>query len=332
MYTQAQFNRDSEIITKMLYIETALLHQNGMMKQAGVVTDHLKSLVQSIVEDVRDRFKREGTVGALSTYIVNGLLPGKFKWLAILVDYFFGVSAGTIVNMALTKAKEIMDKNGSLTMADVSRIVGGGNSKTASLDYFYELEKKGEITSTLVKEARGREDMLQQMIKSLSPAKGKSLVGGLVRWFITAILMGLVGVAATEGPKAVVKEVAGDPSQSGPASSASKSQGYSLPAKATHNLKPSGQGEQFHNNTGNTIWVVKLNGSLENTLMQWITMIYPELKGKESQIRNSPSFNTMVSRLKLAYNPAYPGYLQILPDSDLHTWRDIADRSIGDVV
>jgi hypothetical protein len=324
----SQFQKDSEIITKFVVISAGLSNNTELIKNAGMV-DTLKNIGQGIVEDVKTRFEKEGWA-ALVTYFVYGKLGilSPIYWVLQGVEHFFGISPGSVLKSAIDMARGVTESTGTFTEQDADDIankVTSGITSTASLNYLYLLEKNGEIVNSLKKEA----GIFQRLINNLNPNMKKGLIGGMFRWLIKAILLGVSaawatvkGVGKAEIPGAVVSE---SPSISG------SMRISNLPPTKSHNLVSSGKGNQYHVNEGNTIWIVPLvNSDVKETLLRWVVEVYPELKEKIDELKGSSSINRMVSLLESNYNPQYPGYLQIVPG--LHSWKDIVDRSIGDVV
>ena len=105
---------------------------------------------------------------------------------------------------------------------------------------------------------------------------------------------------------------------------------FSTTSIISNSFTASGDGNQYHINDGSTVWVVPLiNKSIEKTLIWWAVTIYPELKGNESELTQSSSFNNMVSILKAGIEPNHPDYLTI--PQGLHTRKEVVDRFAGAV-
>ena len=340
-----EFEKDSELITKFVVIAAGLSKETEMVKQAGIV-DSLKSIGQGIVEDVKNRYKEEGILGATATYAGTAMLPFPLKIIAYLSEWIFDFSLGDLVNKAIEAAKDLVDSGGELTVENASAIadkVTQGITTSASLNELYKIEKEGEIVSILsgpgfekeagfTKEAGAISKVLMKIFKKLGfrSGKTKAIAGGLIKWFVKAVLFGLAAAKTAvlmEGPGEVTEEVSGE---------GAASPSFRLPSATSHSLKSSGKGNQYFINQGNRVWIVRLaNGSspyerIKSTLIQWCIAVYPELQDKSSELANSGSIHKMALTLASQYNDMYPQYLQ-MPEG-VHTWKDVVDRSIGDVV
>jgi len=372
MYNKSEFELDSQLIDKLIVVSAGLSGDKELIKQAGIV-ETLGGIATALKEAVGKRIKEEGTLGAAATYLVPFLLSGPLRWIALLAYWFFDISIGSLINKAFDLAKGVLQETGTFTDADATRVAGEVTAPIvsgASLQPLYELEKNGSLVSAmegkLVKNAQpsryrtntsiwGR---LKNIFSSLGRGKSKILGGGLIRWFLSALLMGLSGILAIEGPSMVSQLIGGKaPGQpSAPEAEGDSGSGggfwggllgsgkpqqqrqparpsYNLPPKIPHQLRPSGRGTQYHINKGDTRWFVRLlNGNIRKTVLSWAVTIYPELMPYVKDILNSQSFNTMVSKLGATYDPVHSSdYLQVLPDSGLHTWQDIVDHFAGEV-
>ena len=94
-------------------------------------------------------------------------------------------------------------------------------------------------------------------------------------------------------------------------------------------LNPSGTGTTYHVNDQYTSWIVPLQGSIADTLVNWATEIYPQLQGKEDLIRSAPSFNIMVNKLKEGNSSSNSSYLMM--PKGVHRRIDIVNDFAGDV-
>lgn len=367
MYVESDFDKDSRLIDRFFVIGAGLSGDKNLIKQAGIV-DTLGGIAASVKDAVGKRIKEEGTIGAAATYLVPVLLRGPLRWISLLAYWFFDISIGSLLNKAFDMAKEILGTSGTFTDADAAKVADEVTSPImvgASLEPLYELEKQGLLVAAmegkLTKEAqRGRSvwGRLRNIFGTIGRGKSRILGGGLIRWLITAVLLGLSGILAIEGPSLASKLIGGTgaemPAETKPGVASDENDGfwatmlpgskpkskpgaakpnYNLPQKTPHTLTPGGRGEQYHVNQNNTHWYVRLlNNSIKETVLSWAITIYPELKNYVPEILKSRSFNTMVSRLGMTYDPVHSAeYLQILPNSGLHSWKDIVDHFAGDV-
>lgn len=331
------FEQDCLILDKFIIIHAGLSNDKDIIKNAGIVDD-LKGFAQTIISDVSNNFKTNGwhAVWEYLTPSIFGRFFGPVGTIAGIGLSAFGINIETIFNYVKNLVTSTVESKGSLSRQDIDEIAekATGNNVQASLEVFYQIEKQGQIVHVLRKNCSfdkeaGFTSMLGGVIRSLFGLKKGPVLAGLIKWFIKAVLIGTIGIET-------VKHFEGT-SGTGPSaepSTSKKEQEYirhEVPAAQSIPLKASGQGTQFHPNAYNTAWIVKLvNSKIGDTLVAWATVIYPELKGHEEDIRNSSSFNNMVSILETNYDTNSPEYLEIIPDSGMHTWKDIVDRFAGE--
>lgn len=301
---------DDQIITKFATI-------SNFQKNASLV-GAFQSASESISNRVSGSIKENGAALAIGKYMTGGafatIFPFPFGLLVGGLAEYFGVNldailgkAGSMVSQQLQSGKLTKETAKQIATESVSSI-----SATASLDYFHQIEKKGQISAFVRLGSADIKDAVDKL-----PKKGKlSLLKGLIRWGIAAIIMGFV-----------IKEGAGI------VGDVMKSQkgGYDLPTPRQHSLKPSGQGVKQFENTESKLWIVNLTASIEETVKGWAIKIYPELKDHADKILSSPSFIKLVSILKDFYDPNYPNILIMPYNSSLHSWKDVVDLFAGDV-
>jgi hypothetical protein len=362
------YQADCQIINKLMVINAGLSQNPEVIKQAGI-SDELGGAAQRLQQAVSDRIEKDGVLAALLTYM-SPVWLSKIWWplgILPLIAGPLGIDVGGFLNSIIEQVKSIISSTGDFTQDDASRIADQSTSsliKGASLDYLRELEKQGELVNsmqgkniTFTKEAqfgrRRSSNPLRNIINQLSGRPGgvgtvKKLFGGLLRWFIMPILL---GIAAFEGPKVLF----GDSSE--PAKQEAKPEGeisfpgipqfltnmsvpkppaaqaprYDLPQPVAHNLKSSGKGNQYHINSSGTIWLMDNLGSVENTLVKWAINIYPELAGHEQDILNNASFNKIASIIYQVNPQGISQFFKMPPDSGLHTMKDIVDRFVGTI-
>lgn len=366
MYTEQDFIKDSQLIDKLMIINVAISQDEKLIKQASIANT-LGGIANNVQTSVSNRIERDGVIATLLTYL-SPMMLGKVWWplkVLIPVASWFGFDIGQLFKSAIDLVTSIISNTGNFTKQDAANVanqVTKSITKGASLEVIRRLEVKGQIVDSfqgkLNKQAlnfRGVNRGLGALFTSLPKRISKVLFGGFMRWFIMAVLMGL---AAFEGPKILGVTPTSDKSKNETLTSDkpkvklpgvpnfltnvlaptieneqynSKTR-YNLPPKINHNLKPSGKGEQYHNNTDKTLWVFAKSDNVANTLWKWTKAIYPELAPYKKEIANSRSFNRMVS---IIYNVnkkfQNSSYLQMPPNSGLHSWKDVVDRFVGDV-
>jgi len=334
------FEQDCQLLDKIMIINAGLSNDPTLIKQAGIVS-MLEGVGQSIVGEVKAGFQERGW-----KVILDFLSPAIFKrffgWPGAAIDLVLtglGIHLDDYMISAFSWVKDqitnLISSKGEVTKEDINSMTNG-ISASGSLSALYEIEKQGQIVHIL------QSYQIEKTAGILSPIWGfisyvfgmgskktaTELIKGIIKWFIKAVLLGIVGVTAA-------KHLLG-PSQDTPNTNSPETPKEQIlnqvPAAQSHSLNHSGQGAQFHTNAYDTAWVVKLvNDSIADTLVAWATKIYPQLAGHEDDIRKSSSFNNMVSILERNYDDSKPSYLEIIPDSGLHTWKDIVDRFVGDI-
>jgi hypothetical protein len=323
MYTD--FEKDSELLDRLIIISAGITQDKELIKQAGIV-DSLGGMAKSVHTSVKEKISRDGILATLMAYLSPsffGLIWGPFKYI-IPVASFAGLDISGIFSKVIDSVKSVISNTGDFTKNDASRIADESTrslSSQASLSILHELNNNGKIVS-LAKSGFG---------KSKSSIIGKVLGHGLLRWFIMAVL---IGVASIEGPKLIKEKALGikdEPFIPGEPVSTKQTKQYDLPDIIETNLKPSGKGTQYHVNSGNTFWIIDMNGSIPNTLWLWAKNIYPEISKYENEVKNSESFNRMVSIISDASKDiGGRNFFKMPVDSELHTWKDVVDRFIGE--
>lgn len=237
-----------------------------------------------------------------------------------------------------------MDEVNEAGKSAVSSLAGPITSNNM-LSHLYQLEKTGILklagpwdsrysrynssssSSPTIPFFGGKGTLLQRVFGDLlkSQAKGKArwLLGGFVVWILKSLLLGAGLIAAGEGIYRLIS-----PNHKGPHNEKTNqdnqhdsSDDYQHDSQLhnhqevspKHDLKPSGSGTEIHKNDHTTsVWTVPLmSGSIEKTLLAWATDVYPELKGKESVIISSQSFNKTVNDMKADLNESTSKFLVV---------------------
>lgn len=368
MYTEAQYEADCQLIDKMIVIHAGLTQDPDIIKQAGIA-DQLGGVAQTIYQAVSDRVERDGVIATLATYLSPMMLSRIWPPLYVLVPAasLFGFDIGAVFKKVIDLVTEVISSTGNFTNNDAASIADEATSemtKGASLEPLRMLEKRGQIVDAmqgkLIKHELNKKaiptrtrgysgqqssnGILGKIFRYFGNSRiSKILFGGVVRWFIMAVLTGValfegpkilgkvLGIGSTDGGSSSSESSLGESSYSTPSSSSSQTIQYNLPPVVSHNLKPSGQGEQYHTNTDRTLWIVNMSGNVPNTLWLWAKAIYPELSEHRQKVFASRSFNRMVSIILGANQRVDTEYLQMPPNSGLHTWKDVVDRFVGEV-
>jgi hypothetical protein len=333
-YTQEQFEEDTRLITKLLYINAGL--DGSLIKKADFGDDlinYLKDIAGYITQNVKQTYEDQGIAGLLN-YIITGLLPVKLKFIAIIINSTLGIDLGDLLKAVFSTVQKTIDTKGEFTEADANHILNV--AKTASLEVLKDFEKRGELHKFARRPFESQSsggtwaDMISKFLMPMPRHKKQSFGAGLVRWLLKLIFAGIIGATALEGSKALVQKTTGYDSESKDNKKEVSWSGY-LPGSKSHSFKPSGWGTKKFPNTKDDIWLVPLQGTPENTLYQWIVKVYPELKDKSNEVIHLNSFNRMASILGDMQDPQFPNETQIPPDSGLHSIKDVVDRAISDI-
>ncbi len=364
------YESDCQLIDKLMIIHAGLSQEEEIVKQAGLA-DQLGGAAQTITQAVKDRVNTYGVIPAIATYLTIPFLSSIWWPLGILTPlaiYVFNIDISALFKSVLDSVQSIISSTGEFTQEDAARVADQSTSsiiKGASLAPLRELEKRGQLVDAiqgkLIKEAQRRKPsvfsrygILGKIFGSVGGGLRKVLFGGLLRWAIMAFLM---GIALFEGPKLFMGEKEEEAaSQKNPADSIGipgvpsfltnmfhgtpqpaqpQQKKYDLPPVVKHNLAPAqGVGEQYHPNSGQTMWLVPLVGSVSNTLWKWAEAIYPELKGHQDLAVNSASFNKLVSiiySVNAEIMSSNPSHVQMPINSGLNSWKNVVDRFVGEI-
>ncbi len=228
----------------------------------------------------------------------------------------------------------------------------------ANDDFFFylrEIESNGKLT-TFIREAqlgkaynaspffggKGQKGVLGKIFGSLftrSRPKGKWLIIGIVIWFVKTVLLGAGLVEGSSAVKNIIKPDDQEKAQEKSINPVDEKEtqhadffipAINIPNAIPHNFKPSGQGQQYHINDGQSIWIVPLlNNDTADTLISWALSIYPEVQGREDELRKTQPFNNMVSILNNGINPKTPKYLTV--PKGLTSRKAVVDKFIGSI-
>jgi len=355
-----QYIADTLLLEKLFRIE------EGITKQAGLV-DAFKNAASSIKEQVAARVKKDGIGVTLINYLAPAVLGRIWPPLGIIATLagLWGVNIGEIMNSMMGSLKDKIASGKLLTMSEINDAgksaagnLGGGTDEfvtQANDDFLYHLrqiETDGKLTS-LVREAQwgrafkaapnivGQGGVLGRVFGNIGKLKGKWLLVGIIIWFVKTVLLGAGVVEGTEaaakatGLKDKVDEVKTNittdtkndvEKETVPA--AYLAPAISIPNTIPHDFKPSGQGQQYHLNDGQSIWIIPLlNGDTADTLISWALSIYPEVQGREDEIRALKPFNNMVSIMNNGINSQSPNYLTV--PKGLTSRKAVVDRFLS---
>lgn len=109
--------------------------------------------------------------------------------------------------------------------------------------------------------------------------------------------------------------------------------GDSIGAKPAYQFKANSniaEYEEYHKNDLYASWIINTSpNNIKNTIISWVTSIYPELKGHENLITSSSKFNDLLSKFKKE-NPNTSVNQTDVPN-DLTSKKQIVDYFIEEV-
>lgn len=323
---EVQYLADTLLLEKLATIEYGITKNAGLLSE---VINFTTSIGSSVISDVEQKVKEKGVLEVLGEYFAEGAvikLLGPWGGLIAATAEAFGFNIGEFIGTVFSYVKDKIENNQPVNLDEINQI-GQKVSNAANKDMLYSL-RKAEFEGTIVKNG----GILDFFLKGKS---GKMILVGIITWILKRILY---GAGVTEITKAVKDKVT-DHSNEKDSENTSQNQNseesahpvkVNLPPVIPNHFTSSGDGNQYHINDGSTVWVVPLlNKSIEKTLVWWASTIYPELKGQESQLTQSNSFNNMVSILQAGLEQDHPDYLTI--PQGLHSRKDVVDRFAGSI-
>lgn len=326
---EVQYLADTLLLQKLATIECGITKNANLLSE---VVNGITGLGSSIISDIEEKVKEKGALAVIGEYFAEGAvikLLGPWGYLISAAAEAFGFNIGDFIGTVFSYVKDKIENGQPVNLDEVNQM-GQSMGKTAHKDMFYSL-RKAEFEGTIVKNG----GMLDFFLKGKA---GKSIVVAIITWILKRIL---IGAGVTEVSKAIsdkVKNYAETPSdntenansQTQNSEESAHPVKVNLPPVIPNHFTSSGDGNQYHINDGSTVWVVPLlNKSIEKTLIWWASTIYPELKGQESQLNQSNSFNNMVSILQAGLEQDHPDYLTI--PQGLHSRKDVVDRFAGSI-
>lgn len=327
---ELQFLYESLLINQILPQSNNLVKQAEISDLLGGVAGYLKNWAKDNI----DTTSVESTLSSLAKIMTPSIL---FKLHPLLGGVYlianqFGFDLGDVISNIYHFIADKLTKNQSITPDDINQIgkkmVGG--SAEASVNFAGEL----------IKEAAGIPD-----IPLLFPKAGSSLLEsvfgnlfqtgrtGKAKWLITGLVVWIIKTLLGGAGLLMLSDAAGSLFGHHRETVVEKNNPTALENSSTKSLnnnlfKPSGDGEQFHPNDANKIWVIPLiKNDLVETLYQWTLNIYSELAEKDKNIIiDSQKFQSMVSKLK----PQTKNNNLIVP-KNFHTRKEIVDQFITDL-
>jgi hypothetical protein len=231
-----------------------------------------------------------------------------------------GVDLGSIVSSILDPIRPKIESGEQITDADLNAPVATVADVGKVSDAFYDLRKIVN-DGNILKSASGYEPWYVKLFSFMGPSARGSVLRGFVFWVIKTVLLS-AGLMAGAG---ALRKMFAQPQQP-------QQQQYGQIPQVIPDvtiLQSSGYGEDENVNDAKSVWIVPLYGTVKNTLATWAVKVYPELKGHESQILSSPSFNRTANILEKNFDYHAPNYLSI--PTGFTSIKEIVDTFAGDV-
>lgn len=339
MNNDLRYLADSELINRVAIIDAALLYKN-----AGIA-ETLSGVSETVQKYVLSKIDTSSTEGIIKG-VLDILSPAAFFYmhpmlgvLAAAASAFGDIDLSDVLSKIVGVIRPKIEAGEKVTPEEVND-AGQSLAASASSDMFYELRKLAQdgqlvkLALSPVKDTKKfyNQSLLYRVFGFLNPVKRKHLFVSFIVWFIKTALLGAglltVGGIVKEKVAPTKKEEEAPKESETPAVRPAAVSVPTVPKSAIP-WKSSGKGEQYFKNDSNNIWVVPIYGNVNNTLILWATEIYPELKGKESQINSLPSFNRVADILEKNIDYKKPNYLMMPPGFNKRI--DVVNLFVGDI-
>ena len=295
-----KYFQDTMLLDKIALINSAMYKTADMMSSiSGAVEqwgkDHIDTTSASTI------FESLAKLAEVS--VLTGVNPLIGAADAVIQE-LTGFSITSVIASILRSLYHKITSGESLTTNDINSAGISVLSSAPSLDILRQFEKTGQLV-IMVKSAAGKDGWLGGFIRKMFGAgklenkKGVfNLISGLAVWILKTVLKGAGLLALTGGVLGLVglknkKNQEGTNQETNETDlihNVSNENIPYMPQPTANNFRSSGDGEQVHRNDQSTVWWVPINGSIQNTLMNWAINIYPELNGHQDEIKLNGSF------------------------------------------
>ena len=311
---EIQYIADSILIEKVVKLDVALT------KEAGLVNDIFSgvgSAVSSYVKSNVDFSSPAGTAKSVLKLLAPGMLFRVHPLLAFL--YYIANEYGyDIVGTIDSIVDSISGKINAGEPVSPEEINQAALAKSSSVnnDLFYglrELEKTGTLLKSSkrggkpiggsffgVKGAPILSNLFGFLDRSKSGA-GKSLLVGFVAWFIKTILLSAGLLAIGAGAKKVIQTGKDAITNE----DGTKIDSISEPNQKTKPIQEKEMDQEKAQENDTSWYMPIINGSLENTVLAWVSEFYPDLSEYEDIILKTNSFNSVIRDLSGKISGSY---------------------------
>jgi hypothetical protein len=354
-------SEELQYISDTLFIESlALDHFN---KQASIMDSlGLDSVASSIGDFVKENLSMEGGIGKgvgniLLTGaifrvhpllgVINSLASAAGFGITDVISYIYNAISGKIESGQPISQSEI-----SQLGKEATKSIAGPLEAEAGNDFFYGFKKQaygsgyGFFDKIKVLPG-GSGSLLTKLLggtwwkKSyLGKRKIHWLLGGLATWIVTTVLMG-AGLVAASGavtgllgikkePAAGTKKEEVIVQETKPADVVPEVRPESRPESKKVTIHDTGFGTKNFPNDMSNVWIVPIDGSVSNTLLDWTFRMYPDLEILEDEIKILPSFNKTLYELEVNHKSSRPDQL-VMPQK-YHSLREVVDKFSPDAI
>jgi hypothetical protein len=360
-----QYYSATVLIEKTIKADPALLKQAGLLDQFGI--DSLGSTIKGLVHDAVGKYadKPGGAVTAVLTLLANGVLfrINPLLWILSQILSHFGFDISDVISSIVEKVSKVLESKGTISADEVNSIgkevvratAGplGSESGDDMLGYLRQIHASGEINDSiktagpkipffgekggsLLEKIFGR-----QLLNPRGRGKLKWLAGGLVVWTIkTALLAALLltGVAAVKGLVGLNKKPEKDQTDTTQDTATQETKPETKPTTNTFSgiLVPKGGTKRWQNTREKPWYGIVSGDGLEDTVVGWTDLVYPNLKKEFGGYNNLynfvislPKFDSVLYELEANVVPETPSEFRMPPK--YHSIKQVVDTFAGEI-
>ncbi len=280
----------------------------------------LSGMTETFSHYVFNQVNPDNKVADVLKLIAPGVLTLTFRamgfgWISVLIGILasvFDVEIESILESIYNKIKELL-RSDSVSEQNIDRVV------------------ESSMPAQVVESAY--DPNLIKLAKSplITKGAGLQILSKALKWGLKLILVSAgINLAGNVIKKVINKPNAFDDTmQHGQPVVGPDAAPITTPSTS---LKPSSQYKDIKYNDASP-WIVPLpndRNSISNLLINFSKEVYPELASKESKIRNSPGFQTILDKITF-YNQSHKGDDLVFIPKYLHSKKEIVDIFVDDV-
>ncbi len=364
---ELQYIADSHLIDNLVSLQFGLQKQAGVSDILGGVGSEIKSFVQEHVSEDKPGGVIGSLLNIMAPAVIFRIHPimGILYLIATAFGFDLQSTLGKIIDTIKPKLESGEAVTTAEVNAIGASLAGGITAESSDdlLGYLHKLDlnkfagpssySQQDIMSKLfggTGQASGvkvpwlfadkNAGPLQRIFGNLFASGGKNtarrLLVGFMVWIVKTILAG-AGLLAVTG--FVANKLRPNAESTPTTNSEPKSESITtgipstLPAEQivpnllNDLLNFTGAGQKIVRKSPSALWVVPLSGSIENTLLNWVNEMYPNMSEYEDIIMSTPSFQSMIDKLN---DPAKVGANSLVIPQEFQTRKDIVDTFIRD--